>query len=410
MRTYGSAPRERHLLRDTNLHVIFGITLMAVLGVSTVTPVLPRIAYVFGNTPQTTGLLIAAFTLPGIFFTPVLGVLGDRVGRKKVLVPSLVLFAVAGTACGFARQFNLLLGLRFLQGIGASSLGALNVTMVADLFAGHDRSAAMGYNASVLSIGTGLYPAIGGSLALLGWYYPFFLPLLALPVALAVLLALDNPEPEAGGSLREYIAVTLKAVWQPQVLALFASSVITFVLIYGSFLTYFPFLLTSSYAASPAFIGLVMSLASVATAITAFKVGTLSERFGSRILVKVGFALYVVALAGIPFARSLWSLALPILLFGVANGLNIPSIMTILTGFAPSEYRAAFMALNGTLLRLGQTLGPVIVGVAVQAFGMSGSFVASSVLALAMLLGLMMVLRTTLDASGSNGQAAAQVL
>ncbi len=366
---------------------------MAVLGVSTVTPVLPRLGDVFDLTPQSVTLLIVLFTLPGVIFTPVLGVLGDRIGRKTVLVPSLLLFAVAGTACGFAREFEWLLALRFLQGMGASALGALNVTLIGDLYTGPDRAQAMGYNASVLSVGTGWWAALGGGLAALGWYFPFFLPLLAVPVGLAVLFLLDNPEPRVGGSLMQYVKVTLRALWQPQVLVLFAASVVTFILIYGSFLAYFPFLLEGSFGASPTFIGLVMSAPSVATAVASFRLGALARRFGPRALVKAGFLLYAMSLASIPLATNLWLLAIPLLLFGVANGINIPSILTILTGYAPTEYRAAFMSMNGTLLRLGQTLGPVMVGVAVRLVGMRGSFYVSAGLALAMLTVLAPALR-----------------
>ena len=52
------------------------------------------------------GLLITVFTSPGIVMTPLLGVLSDRYGRKKILVPALLLFGIAGGAC--ARDFSLL--------------------------------------------------------------------------------------------------------------------------------------------------------------------------------------------------------------------------------------------------------------------------------------------------------------
>lgn len=366
---------------------------MAVLGVSTITPVLPEVATVFERTPQAVALLIVVFTLPGVVFTPILGVVGDRLGRKKVLVPSLFLFALAGTICGFARDFETLLVLRFLQGVGAGALGAINVTLLGDLYRGAERVTAMGYNASVLSIGTGIYPAVGGGLSLLGWYFPFFLPVLAIPIAITVLVVLNNPEPEPTGSIATYTRVALRSIVQPQVLTLFATSVVTFVLIYGSFLAYFPFLLERRFAASPVFIGAVMSVTSVATAITAFWLGTLSRSWGSRALVKAGFVLYALALALIPFASSVWQLAAPVLLFGVANGLNVPSILIILNGYAPSEYRAAFMSINGMLLRLGQTLGPLLVGAAVRFVGTRGSFLVSAALALATLLLILPVLR-----------------
>jgi MFS family permease len=86
-------------------------------------------------------------------------------GRKKIIVPSLLLFGIAGTACAFARDFNLLLLLRLLQGIGAASLLSLSVTLIGDLYAGDRRANAMGYNASVTSIGTAIYPTVGGALA-----------------------------------------------------------------------------------------------------------------------------------------------------------------------------------------------------------------------------------------------------
>ena len=84
---------------------------------------------------------------------------------------------------------------------------------------------------------------------------------------------------------------------------------------------------------------------------------------------------------------------MPILVFGVANGLNVPSILTVLNNYAPSEYRAAFMSINGLVLRLGQTLGPILIGVAVALVGMVGSFFVSAGLALAMLLVMIPVLQ-----------------
>lgn len=377
-----SSSQHRHLFWDTNLQVVFAITLMAVLGVSSITPVLPSVAAVFERTPQAVALVIAMFTLPGALFTPVAGVFADRIGRKAVLVPCLILFAVAGTACGFVRSFELLLVLRFLQGTGATALGAINVTLIGDMFSKQQRAAAMGYNAAVLSVGTGIYPAVGGGLALIAWYYPFLLPVAAVPVALAVIFALDNPEPEAKGTLREYITVTLRSAWQPQVLLLFAVSILTFVLIYGPFLSYLPFLLERSFAASSAVIGFVIAAASVSTAIASFALGALSRRFGTRSLVVFAFLLYAISLAGMPLAPTLPLLVVPIVIFGTANGMNIPSFLVILTDFAPIEHRGAFMSINGMVLRMGQTLGPVLAGIVVTTVGIEAAFYAGAALAL----------------------------
>ena len=376
---------EARLLRDPNLHVIFGVTLMAVLGVSSITPAFPQIAEALKLSPGQVGLLVAVFTLPGATLTPILGVLADRLGRKRIIVPSLVLFAVAGTACGFARDFHLLLWLRLLQGVGAAAIGALNITIVGDLYTGWKRATVMGYNASVLSIGTALYPAIGGSMALLGWFYPFFLPVMAVPVALLVVWRLRSPEPASDQRLSDYLRSALLSLRERQVLGLFLAGLVTFVILYGAYLTYLPFLLQRSFGASPLLIGLLFSVTSVATAVTSFRLGRLSRRFSSRNLVYAGFAMYAVAMLAFPLAPSLALLLAPIVLFGVANGISIPSILTMLTELAPAEYRAAFMSVNAMVLRMGQTLGPLVAGAMLQIRGLSGAYFGSAVLAMATL-------------------------
>ena len=78
---------------------------MAVLGVSTLTPAFPAISGEFGISGGQVGLLITVFTLPGVVLTPMLGVLSDHHGRRKIRVPALLLFGAAGGACVFARGF-----------------------------------------------------------------------------------------------------------------------------------------------------------------------------------------------------------------------------------------------------------------------------------------------------------------
>ena len=188
------------------------------MGVASITPAFPSIAEHFNIDYKKIGYLITVFTLPGIFLTPVLGILADRYGRKTILVPALFLFAIAGFACSFAKDYHTLLIFRFFQGMGGASLGSLNVTLIGDIFSRDERPAAMGYNASVLSIGTAAYPALGGGLALLGWNFPFYFPLLAIPAGLLVLFVLNNEEPEQDQSMIEYLQNTFRSVLRKEVI------------------------------------------------------------------------------------------------------------------------------------------------------------------------------------------------
>lgn len=376
---------QRPVYHDTNLQIVFAVTLMAVLGVSSITPAFPKIVQELGISPQAVGSLITALTLPGVLLTPVLGVLADRIGRKKVLVPSLMVFAVAGGACALARDFNVLLLLRFLQGVGAAGLGSINVTIIGDLYSGRERTAAMGCNSSVLSIGTASYPAIGGALATVGWYYPFALPLAAIPVGLAVLFSLHNPEPKEPQRFKEYLTDARKIVATRQVAGLFAVSVITFIILYGSYLTFFPLLIEDSFSVSPFIIGLVMSVSSIATGLTSSQLGRIARLSSERGLIGVACVLYAVALVSIPLVPSLWLFLIPTIILGVAMGISLPSLMALLADLAPMQQRGAVMSLNGMVLRGGQTLGPLIMGAVIVVWGTSGVFYVGAGFAIVML-------------------------
>jgi MFS family permease len=380
--------KDGRIWQDRNLQIIFAVTLTAVMGVASITPAFPKIIKELRIPPHKIGLLITAFTVPGVFLTPVLGVLADRFGRKKILAPSLFLFAIAGGACALTRNFPLLLCLRLVQGIGAAALPSMNATLIGDLYSGRERDAAMGWNASVLSLGTAGYPALGGALAAAGWQYPFFLPFLAIPVGLLVLFVLQNPEPTNSQPLRGYLNGIWKALRSRQAAGLFIATFAVFIILYGSYLTCLPLLLNHRFQASSVVIGLIMSAMSCTMAFTAAQMGRLTKACSKKTLIQAAFVLHALSLLLIPFAPQLWLLLLPIALFGAAMGINVPCLQTMLAGLAPLEYRGAFMSVNGMILRLGQTLGPLLMGVVFAGWGISGVFYAGAACALLMVLAI----------------------
>jgi len=388
----------RRLYLDRNLLVVFGVTLMSIMGVANLTPAFPLIGLAFGIPRESIGLLIVAFTIPGIFLTPILGVLADRLGRKAILVPSLLLFGAAGTACAFAPTFTILLILRVLQGVGCASLGALNVTLIGDLYARREQAEAIGYNASVIGIGTAVYPAIGGVLAaFFGWFAPFLMTIVAMPIALIVLMVLEKTEPQRKTSFRQYLGQAWLAVRNRQVFGILAGSLVTFILTYGALTTFVPYL--PIFGSSPLLVGLVMFILSVATALTATQIGRWIRRYSGKRLLVVAYSLYSVALLLVLMLPAVWAsyvypvapqipviiaIIIPAAIFGVAQGLNIPTLQTLLVGSAPPEHRGALTSIMVTVFWLGQTLGPVVMSAVSLYADLPGVFLASALLALAM--------------------------
>lgn len=366
--------KTKTIFENKNLYIIFGVTLVAVMGVASITPAFPSIINYFQITTQQVGWLIASFTLPGIFLTPVTGVLADRIGRKRILVPSLFVFGLAGFACVFIHDFDTLLVLRFIQGIGASSLATINITLIGDIFTGEKRVAAMGFNASVLSIGTATYPAIGGLLTVLGWPYVFVLPLLAIPLGIWVIYGLKNPEPKNRMGLKEYFGNVWKSVNKPIVWGLFISNILVFVILYGSYLTYFPIMLEERFGANSVIIGAAMSVMSLITAFVSSQLPRVNRLLKERSQLLVAATLYFTSLLVVSVAFGWGMVVLALTLFGAGHGIIIPSIQNMLVSMASIQERAAFMSLNSMVLRVGQTIGPLVVGLFYALGGLTASF------------------------------------
>jgi MFS family permease len=351
---------QKKLYTDTNLLIAFGITLIVVMGVTNITPALPAMAQFFNIPYSSVTLMITVFTMPGIILTPILGVLADRIGRKIIIIPSLLIFGITGLMMFFITDFNLLLLLRFIQGIGVSALGAINATIIGDMFTGKDRTIAFGYNASVLNIGTAAYPAIGGFLCIIGWNYPFLLSALALIVAWFAIFHLHNPEPVNTSSLKSYFFAILNIVKSPYVIGLLSTTVLTFILLYGPIITYFPYIISYRFKGTSATIGLFMSLMSIVTAITSSQLQILSKRYSEKNLILYGFIGLCISFVIAGFAYNYFWLAVAIIIGGASNAINNPSLLSLLTAAAPAQYRGAIMSLNGMGLRIGQTIGPMI--------------------------------------------------
>jgi len=369
---------------EKNMIIIFGVTLIAVMGIASITPAFPGIIRYFGISTQQIGWLIAAFTLPGIFLTPVTGILADRFGRKLVLVPSLFIFGIAGFLCSFMRDFHSLLVFLFVEGIGAAGLSSINITLIGDLYSGEKRTALMGYNASILSIGTAAYPALGGFIAVFGWQYIFYLPLLAIPLGVFVIFGLKNPEPKDHQGIGEYFRRIWANINQRSVWGLFIVNMLVFVLLYGTYLTYFPILLSERLHATSVHIGLMMSIMSLVTAATSSQLGRINQRVQSKTILLFGTGFYFLSMLSLLISQSWIQVVLSVIVFGLGHGLLVPSIQNLLVGFASIKERAAFMSVNSMVLRIGQTIGPLLIGVFYVIGSLQAAFIAGALVALIM--------------------------
>lgn len=362
--------------RSPKLHVILSSTLIGIMGVALLGPVLPTLKGVFTVSDAEVGLVLTAYTAPGILLAPFVGFVSDRVGRRRVLVPLLALYGVAGASIVTAETFEQLVVLRFLQGVGASSLITLAVTLIGDYYEGRRRGDIVSLNSGIIGVGAAIFPTLGGALVVLHWAAPFGFFGIALLVALLALLVLDEPRVERTASLSTYLRQFGGVVRDPQILGLYLAAVSTYVLFYGGVLTAIPLMLDDTYGLSAPQIGLLLAMSSVASATVATQNARLGDRVSVSTLLGGGFCAFGLAFLGIWLADSVTVIGGMLLVFGVGIGLTMPSIDRTLVGAVTGSQRASVLGLESSMIWLGQTIGPVLFPLlATDLFAATGGYV-----------------------------------
>jgi MFS family permease len=369
---------------DGNLLIIVCISLISILGVTSISPVMPTIANGLNIPPQQIGLIMAVFLIPTTVGAFIFGALADGVGIKKILVPSLLVFGLGGILCAFAQDFRSLLEWRFLTGLGAASLDTLELTIISYFYSGKMLIAAMGLNAVAIGIAATIYPVVGGVLADLSWRYPFLLSILAFPVALLIVTKLKLPKKQHTETVNLHIY--LKNIWNSinnlQILVLLFTVFAIFLIEFAACYTYIPIYAGTYLGASGPEIGMIVCSLSVALAFTASQLGLLTRWFSEKRLIVIGCFLCGVSVLFVPAIHHPWLLTIPCILFGAGQAIAFPPLQAMLAEIAPVGYRAGFMSLNVTVQSLGRTLGPLFGGIAFSLWGFAGVFYACTVLAI----------------------------
>ncbi|MGZ0229299.1 MAG: MFS transporter [Acidimicrobiales bacterium] len=345
------------------LYLIFGLTLTGVLSHSLLAPAIPDILDDFGKDDSSAGLLVAVGSMPGIVLAPLIGILADRWGRRRVLVPCLLVFGVFGIVAATAQSYEVLILARFAMGFGSAAMVNIAIVLISDHFPAKDRIKLIGRNSSVLTLGLAVVPLTSGLITeLFSWRWAMGGYSIALVTAFAAFFVLDADRPEASSTVREQLGGAKVALKDPRIMTTLVVGVLMFALVFGVFLTILPNHLESEFGLSAGWRGAIIALPALPSTFMAFNLGRIQDRFGLAHTL-VGCAVgWAIALAVIAAAPLLGLLAAGTLLYGLGEGALIPSLQGVAIDAAPPEHRAAVVAVWMSSARMGQTLGPIAAG------------------------------------------------
>jgi multidrug resistance protein len=360
-------------MKRSPLLVIFITVFIDLIGFGIVIPVLPYYAEGtrFGATPREVGLLFASYSLMQLIFSPVLGRLSDKYGRRPILLISLLGTCLGFLILGFAKTLLMLFIGRIIDGISGGNISTAQA-YIADVTTKEDRAKGMGLIGAAFGLGFVFGPAIGGILSRWGINIPFlfagglaFANVILLYFTLPETVTRDHPARVSAASGRGWKQL-IDALRQPQlawVLAIYFLSIVAFSIMTTVFSLFMMFRLGYDPWHSGwifAFVGIVSAL------VQGGLIGKLVKSFGEPTLVIIGGLLFAVSLFVSPFvgpAIGLIGILSVAALSSVGNALSAPSLTSLGSKSASAAEQGSILGVMQSVASLARAVGPTVAAV-----------------------------------------------
>jgi MFS family permease len=342
----------------------------------------PALAAHFGGGDEGRVMARTLFSLPSLMIVlgaPLGGYLAERLSYRVVLLTSLFVYGVAGSAGLVIDGFIPLLIARLVLGLVSGAIMAIYVALAAAYYEGRQRATVLGFSVATSSIVAVLALELCGRLVDWGgWRPPFAMYLLGF-VTLAVAwptvrgpFHMGGPSPQvivSSGLLHADGALRLILQLWPVYLVLVILAIGTFTPSAGA-----PFLLKADGIASATEQGHILSVGLIPAILTASAYGLLRRWFSNRSLLALCGMLMGVGVGAAGLLHDYAPLLAAFLFHGAGSGFKSPGISSILMDEAPENVRAAAAGLCFSGLFLAQFLAPALLEFLTRLFGIHGSF------------------------------------
>jgi len=335
-------------------------------GFGLVIPLLPFWAERMGASALVIGLLSTSFALVQFVFTPLLGALSDRVGRKPIILGSLLVEGLSFALTALAGSLPFLFVARAIGGLGASNLGSAQA-VVADVTPRESRARAMGIIGAAIGLGFIVGPALGGVLASLGPAFPFWV---SMGVALLNALLVWAFLPETRSRLTEHTSKTSLVVFGSWKKAFGNATVARLVVInllymvaFAGMETVFALFTQHTFGWTAMQNGLLFTYIGVIVVLMqGGLVGPLVKWMGEQRLLLAGLLLLAGGLILLPWSTHLALLLLTLGILSAGDGAVTPIVSTLLSFASPADAQGETLGLAQGMAGLGRMLGPLVAG------------------------------------------------
>ena len=374
--------------------VIFLVTYIGLMGVGFIQPLIPFYAERMGASPEIITLTMAAFSLGQFVAAPYWGRLSDSIGRKPVLILTLLGSGLSYVILAYAPNLTVVILSRILSGLMAGNV-SIAFAYVADITDDSNRSAGLGKVSAALGLGFMTGPAIGGLLAgnnvedanylvtALAAAGINFLAMLAAIIFLKESLGIKKRKPFEGFSK----IIELETFTPAKSILPLVFCGLIFYTSMSMMESIFPLWANKIFSYGPSHIGGVFfMLGSLGVIIQGGLIGKLTELFGEKKLVQLAALSLMTGLTVIGSASFEFSLWIGLFFFGCGAAIFNPSLSSLISKSADPSSTGQYLGHYQAACSMGRIVGPSISGLLYSYFHVSTPFYFGAIIAIPVIL------------------------
>jgi MFS family permease len=382
-------------IREKSGVMIYLLSLVGFFGIFSTTiaksPVLPLFVDALHGNASVLGLISAISPLAGILFSFPVGLMSDRLGRKRLLVIAGLVFAAAPWLYLLVGNAYWLIPIRFFHGLATAILGPIASAIIVSAY-DKTKGEKLGLYSSATLIGRTLAPLLGGMIigyfSIVGWHN-FRMVYVASGILgiLTLLFILFLPrDGQANDSnkrrltLGDFGHALLNIIRQGKISSTALVEMATY-FAYGVVETYLPLYLHQAGVSAGA-IGFIFSAQILSIALTKPVFGRLADRVDKRTQILVGIALLGLAGGLLPLFADYWLITAISILFGLGLSFSTVATSTYVAEVSAKDELGSVLGALSSIMDIGQSFGPLLVGIIITLSGFIWGFAAMTVVCL----------------------------
>jgi len=336
-------------MKKLTLLLTSALTILAGTIIAPAIPVIEKVLSPEEGLSLTVSLILTITSLFIALGAPLSGWFADKWGRKKLMLGSLVLYTLSGSAGLYLSTAPSILVSRMVLGLSVSGIMTSSTTLIADYFAGDEREEFLGYQVAFMAIGGFFFLIGGGLLASLSWRGPFAIYFASLFLIPLVFLYIHEPI-----KIKSEEAVQIEYHIQWPLFFMIVFTAMAGMMLYFLIPTRLPFYLDIYYNVSPRLMGFFMGTGAIFISFMATRYQYLHHQFSKPFIYACSFLIMGIGLMLIALVEGLLPVFVSIAITGLGFGVNLPNSTVWVSQIAPTPYRGRMIGVLTSAVFLGQ--------------------------------------------------------